>query len=148
LLKTKRELGRPVTLEDVISHSNSKHFGFASKNFYSEFLALVHTLAYREELFDNLHKSDRRDNDKDLRFYLTKCSLNLGKELSPEQLEDILFHNHHTEESSLRVQKGFILTAKGHLKHSTFYEIPTRELLRSKPKEWSRLVTRYNCSTR
>src|SRR5690606_910794 len=39
LLKTKRELKRPdVTLEDVIKHSDSKHFGFASKNFYSEFL--------------------------------------------------------------------------------------------------------------
>jgi membrane-bound lytic murein transglycosylase D len=51
LLKTKRELAstkKDVNLEAVIKHSDSQHFGFASKNFYSEFLALVHALAYEE----------------------------------------------------------------------------------------------------
>jgi hypothetical protein len=30
------------------------HHGFASKNFYSEFLALVHVLAYKEIIFDKI----------------------------------------------------------------------------------------------
>jgi membrane-bound lytic murein transglycosylase D len=148
LLKTKRHLARSVGLEDVITHSDSKHFGFASKNFYSEFLALVHTLAYREELFDELHESDRADSSHDLRFYLTKCNLNLGKELTAGQLDDLLFHNHHTNQRNLIVHKGFLFTAKSNLAPSKFFEIPSRVLLNSKPKEWSKLISRYNCSTR
>lgn len=148
LLKTKREIGRTVSLEEIIKHSDSQHFGFASKNFYSEFLALAHTLAYREELFDDLHESDRPDVDDPLRFYLTKCSLKLNKELSKDQLNDVLFHNHHTDEKNFSVPKSFILTAKSELPSKKFFEIPRKELLRLKPKDWGKLATRYSCSTR
>lgn len=148
LLKTKRAIGRNVSLEDVIKHSDSQHFGFASKNFYSEFLALAHTLAYREELFDDLHKSDRQDVDDTLRFYLTKCSMKLNKELNSNQLEDVFFHNHHTDEKKVSIPKGFILISKTTLPSKKFFEIPRKDLLKLKPKDWGRLATRYSCSTR
>lgn len=149
LLNTKRELGRnDVSLKDIIENSDSRHFGFASKNFYSEFLALVYTLAYREELFTHLHDLDRPDVNGSFRFYLTKCSLDLRKVLSPAQLDDVFFHNHHTTEKNANVPKGFILISKSELPKNRFFEIPYKEILKNKPKDWGRLVRSYSCSTR
>jgi membrane-bound lytic murein transglycosylase D len=149
LLKTRRELGRKkVTLEEVIAHSDSQHFGFASKNFYSEFLALAHTLAYREELFDDLHGSDRSDVDKNIRFFLTKCPLKLKKELTSLQLDDVYFHNHHTAHDQDKVPRGFILISKSVLPIGKFFEIPKNLLLKTKPKEWEKTLKRQSCSTR
>lgn len=149
LLKTKRELAsNDVDLEAVIKHSDSQHFGFASKNFYSEFLALAHTLAYREELFDGLHKSDRPDVDEELKFYMTKCSLRLPKVLSENQLDDVHFHNHQIQDLQSQIPRGYILTTKNSLPKSKFHEIPHRELLKVKPKDWSRFLGNQSCSTR
>ena len=149
LLKTKRELAsNDVDLEAIIKHSDSQHFGFASKNFYSEFLALAHTLAYREELFDDLHQSDRPDVDEELKFYIAKCSLRLPKVLSDDQMDDIHFHNHQIQDLQSQIPRGFILTTKSSLPKGKFYEIPHRELLKVKPKDWSRFLGNQSCSTR
>jgi membrane-bound lytic murein transglycosylase D len=148
LLKTKREIGRNVNLREVIEHSDSQHFGFASKNFYSEFLALAHTLAYREELFNDLHESDRPDVNDNFRFYLSKCSMKLDKVLSDKELDDVYFHNHHTDNANSNIPKGFILISKTPLPKNRFLEIPYKEVLKNKPKDWDRLGKRYSCSIR
>lgn len=149
LVKTRRELaGQKVDLEAVIKNSDSKHFGFASKNFYSEFLALAHTLAYREELFTHLHDLDRTDVDQDLRFFMTKCSLRLNTSLSKQQLDDVYFHNHHTSDEDSLLPRGFILTSKSTLPRQRFFEINEKNLLKKKPKEWGKLIASHSCSTR
>src|SRR5690606_28582241 len=113
LLKTKRELASTsANLEDVIKFSDSTHFGFASKNFYSEFLALAHTLAYREEIFTDLHDHDRPDVDDELLFFISKCPLQLKKALNPEQMDDLLFHNHHIKGKTKAIPRGFLVTTK------------------------------------
>lgn len=149
LLRTKRELASDtIDLEAVIRHSDSEHFGFASKNFYSEFLALAHTLAYKEELFEHLHDLDRSDVDEDLRFYVTKCPLELKKVLSDDLNDDVIFHNHHLPATLKRLPKGFILTTKGALPEKQFFQIPFEEMLKLKPRDWERLLKRQSCSTR
>lgn len=148
LLKTKRELASDnVDLEAIIKHSDSRHFGFASKNFYSEFLALAHTLAYEEELFSGIHKHDRRDVDHDLQFYLTKCSLRLDKSLSTDQFDDVKFHNHHISDFRQTMPRGLILTAKSELPSGKFKKLTPRELQKVKPKDWLRNLNQ-SCSTR
>lgn len=144
LLKTKRRLGiKKVSLESIIENSDSRHFGFASKNFYSEFLALVHALAYKEKFFKKVAENDRSDHKEDLRFFLTKCNVNLDFDLNSVQLDDVIFHNHHT--NNKRLPKGFILTAKSHLPQNKFYEISKNELIRNKPKKWHRLLNKKRC---
>lgn len=148
LLKTKRALGsQNVTLEDIIKHSDSGHFGFASKNFYSEFLALVHTIAYKEELFPDIHDSERADVDDRLRFYIAKCSLRLNT-LNSELQTDIEFHNDHLRSLRDTLPRGAILTTKGELPKNKFYEISYENLLKHRPKNWSRFLDRQSCSTR
>ena len=149
LLKTKRELASSkVSLEAIIKHSDSQHFGFASKNFYSEFLALAHTLAYREELFDGLHKHDRSDVDEDLKFYLTKCSMRLPKVLSESHLDDVHFHNHQIQEMQSQIPRGFIITAKSRLPAGKFQELSHKDLLKVRPKDWGKLLKNQSCSTK
>jgi membrane-bound lytic murein transglycosylase D len=149
LLHSKRKMKDPgADLEAIIKHSDSQSFGFASKNFYSEFLALTYTLAYREELFSHLHDHDREDVDQDLRFYLTKCTLTLPRILSENQLNDIHFHNHHLRELQRPLGRGSILTTKGELPRGKFFLVAYKDLLRIKPKDWHRLLGRQSCSTR
>lgn len=149
LLKTKRELaGKVVNLESIIKHSDSQHFGFASKNFYSEFLALAHTLAYRDEVFNDIHNHDRPDVDEELKFYITKCALNLPKQLSSPLMNDIHFHNHHIMDLQNKVSRGFILTSKSNLDKKWFYSIGYNHLLKIKPKDWDSLLKDQSCSTR
>lgn len=149
LLKTKRELASAnVSLEAIIKHSDSQHFGFASKNFYSEFLALAHTLAYEEELFEELHESERDDAKDDLRFYLTKCSMKVSKNVPDKLIEEIEYYNHHLKDLSNSVSKGTIVTTKSRLPAGKFYEISYSNLLKLKPKDWDRLVRSYSCSTK
>lgn len=149
LLKTKRELASAnVNLEAIIKHSDSQHFGFASKNFYSEFLALAHTLAYREEVFDGLHKHDRADVDNELKFYMTKCPVKLPRELNDDLMDDVHFHNHHIVDLQNQLPRGFILTAKSLLPKNKFFQISYNDLLKLKPKDWGKLVQRQSCSTK
>lgn len=149
LLKTKRRLGKKnVSLETIIKNSDSEHFGFASKNFYAEFLALAHTLAYREELFDNLHSSDRSDVDDDLLFYVAKCSIKASKDLSSGQLEDLKFHNHHISDFDKQIIRGLIVTTKSKLPQNRFHLISYKELVKTKPKDWSQFLRNQSCSTR
>lgn len=151
LIQTKRELSGKypkINLEHIIRHSDSNHFGFASKNFYGEFLALVHALAYEEELFDELHQHDRYNVEEDLKFHLTKCSLRLDKVLTAKQLDDVFFHNHHLSSHDLLYPKSTIITSKENLPHEKFLPIKLDQMISLKPKEWEKLLLRQSCSTR
>ena len=151
LLKTKRELAstkNTINLEAIIKHSDSQHFGFASKNFYSEFLALVHALAYEEELFPDIHRDDRYNMENDLDFYLTKCTMGLEKNLNKSQLDDVLFYNHHITQTKTAFPRGTIITSKVKLPENRFYRLNLKQIIEKKPKEWSKFLGNHSCSTR
>jgi membrane-bound lytic murein transglycosylase D len=151
LLKTRRELAsskQKTNLEMIIKHSDSGHFGFASKNFYSEFLALTRTLAYEEDLFEEIHKEDRKDVEDMLRFFVAKCGLRPDKVLSRDQLDDVLFHSHHIREPKQNYARGTIFTSKSRLPASKFLEIKFDQLLNTKPKHWGNFLKNQSCSTK
>jgi membrane-bound lytic murein transglycosylase D len=151
LLKTKRELAssnNDIDLEAVIKHSDSEHFGFASKNFYSEFLALVHALAYEEEIFSNIHREDRFNMTNNLDFYLAKCTVKLDKHLSEDQLDDILYHNHNINQTKLSYPRGTIFTSKVTLPSSKFHKLNLAQIVKEKPKDWSKFLKNQSCSTK
>ena len=149
LLKSKRELAnQDVNLEKIIRHSDSEHFGFASKNFYSEFLALTRVLAYRDDVFDDLHDHDRDDVDDPLRFYMTKCAFSLDKVLNAKELDDVAFHNNQIHDVKKNHPRGLILTAKSDLPKSKFLELSMSQMAKVKPKDWDRYLSNQSCSTR
>lgn len=151
LLKTRRKLASTmdsIDLEDVINHSDSNHFGFASKNFYSEFLALVHALAYEEEIFAGLHREDRYNVEEVLDFYLAKCSMRLDKNLNSKQQDEVLYHNHQLRDLRQTIPRGSIITAKDNLPSNKFYKLSFKQLVETKPKDWTKFLGNQSCSTR
>ncbi len=149
LLKSKRRLAsQDIDLEKIIRHSDSEHFGFASKNFFSEFLALTRVLAYKEELYDDLHAHDRSDVDDGLRFFLTKCSFRLNKVLEGDILDDVSFHNNQLQDLSREYPRGLIVTAKSSLPKNKFVELTISQMATRKPKDWAVFLKNQSCSTR
>ena len=56
LLKAKRRT-RIGNVADLINRNRSAAFGFASKNFYTSFLAVVHAEAYHKKIFKNIQRA-------------------------------------------------------------------------------------------
>lgn len=149
LLKTRRELASDdVDLEDIIRHSSSGSFGFASKNFYAEFLALAHVLAYEDELFPGIHQSERADANKPLIFSLAKCPMRIDKEVNTNELEEIAFYNDQIKDLKKIYPKGTILTSKSPLPAKKFLRVDEKIVKKKRPIEWPLLVRYQSCSTR
>jgi membrane-bound lytic murein transglycosylase D len=149
LFKTKRELGSAkVSLEDIIRHSDSENFGFASKNFYSEFLALVHALAYEDELFEGIHDHERDDARMELMFFISKCNLQLKKDIPLKLIEEIRFYNDHLKDEHTQLPRGAILTAKNSLPIAKFHALKFNHVIDVKPHSWQKLISNQSCSTR
>jgi len=133
LLNIKKKLNRTnINLKDVILNSDSKHFGFASKNFYSEFLALVHAMAYRDQLF-NINLLSNLAIKNNLHLYVTKCNLKLSNILNKTQIEDIDLLNHHFYDFKTFFHAGLLLTSKLELPLRYFHKLTFNEILRNKP---------------
>jgi membrane-bound lytic murein transglycosylase D len=148
ILNTKKNLKKDrISLVDIIENGKSKSFGFASKNFYSEFLALVHTLAYRDEIFliPNF-ESELLEND--LHFFISKCDAKLSHILKPYELEEIDSYNHHFYDFHKILHKGLIISSKLNLSKKYFFKLSNEQILKFKPIEWPKLVRNYNCSTK
>ncbi|MES2528350.1 MAG: transglycosylase SLT domain-containing protein [Bdellovibrionota bacterium] len=150
LLKSRRELAslQDIDLEDIIRHSSSTSFGFASKNFYAEFLALAHVMAYEDDLFPGIHQSEREDAEANLVFAVAKCPMRIDKEVNALQLDEIAFYNDHIRDFKKIYSKGTIITTKARLPASKFYTLDARTVLKKKPKDWVLLVRNQSCSTR
>ncbi len=149
LLKSRRELASSdVDLEDIIRHSSSSSFGFASKNFYAEFLALAHVLSYEDELFPGIHHSERSDAEDQLIFSIAKCPMRIDKEVSLPQLDEIAFYNDQIKDFKKIYPKGTIISTKSRLPAGKFLKVDSLVVLKKKPKDWPLLVKNQSCSTR
>ena len=157
LLKAKRKLKIPnIRLEHILTKYFHNHIGFASKNFYSEFLALVYTLAYSKEIFGVdypiiTNKSLRIKNGS-VKIYLTKCSFkpswffNVLRKSSP----DIIKLNPHLLRKYRKrsYPKGTILFSDIKLNSKRYLEVSDKHIKRIYPKNWKKLVKNQRCSTK
>lgn len=148
IFKAKRALKDPdLSLADIIRNSKSESFGFASKNFYGEFLALVHVLAYQEQVFRDYQSIERPDIKQPLRYYLTRCPMRIDHGLPSELFEEIKTFNHHVTEWNNILPQGFIVTTKAQLPNHRFLEVPREIYLKVKPIDWRKKIKLQSCST-
>jgi len=157
LLKAKRRLQKRmsrVRLQDVLQSYKHPHLGFASKNFYAEFLALVHTLAYKEAIYPELSAkkiAKSKFNSEKINVYLTKCSIvpktffRLMKKYSPE----VKLLNQHFKKkySKKKFPRGTIVFSDYPLNKKKYYKVNQREIRRIFPKKWSKLIKKRKCGT-
>jgi membrane-bound lytic murein transglycosylase D len=155
LLKAKRRLQKRikrVRLQNILTDYKHPHLGFASKNFYSEFLALVHTLAYKKALFPELNKnfkSPRKFNSKRINVYLTKCNLvpNTFYSLLKRQSPEVKHLNQHFRRkyTKRKFPKGTIVFSDYPLNKKKYYRLSKREIKRIYPSKWGKLVKKKKC---
>lgn len=133
-----------LTLSDVLENSDSSTFGFASKNFYTEFLALTRVLKFRNELFPKIQDIPPFEN---LHFYFTKCDVRLKSAFSLEDRTRFLETNHHLRKMDL-IPKGTIISTDMNLSGQFYYKLSLKEISTKRPRLWMDPKKRYSCSTR
>ncbi|HLT22079.1 MAG TPA: hypothetical protein VKZ84_01485, partial [Bacteriovoracaceae bacterium] len=143
IIKEKR-LKPELNLEELIKSSEHSRFGFASKNFYAEYLALTRVLKFREQLFPT---TQAIDPIQELYFYFSKCDLNLKRIHSTTDQEYLRSLNHQLKKLKI-LKKGVLISSDSKLPSRYYEEISIRDLIRKRPKDWMNRRKNYSCSTR
>lgn len=140
---------KKLTLEYVLKNYKTSHIGFASKNFYSEFLALVHVLAYKEVIYPlkGFQDSKTRFNTKNVNIYISKCTtkpqkiFNLLKKSSPNIME----LNAHFRTPKRNVKRGNFYVSDINLTSRKYYKMSDKEISKIYPKKWHNLIRKKKC---
>lgn len=125
IIKAKRKLGKNTNLETIIKNHKGITFGYASKNFYAEFLALTRVLAYKEEIYK-------------YKFYRPKKKYNIyiaKRKLNPYKLFKLKINNSHILRNK-RLKKGFLIVSTSNISNKNFKKIPYKHLYRKYPKNF------------
>jgi membrane-bound lytic murein transglycosylase D len=147
IIRAKRKFkNNNLSFKQFIEDYDHPRIGFASKNYYSEFLALVHTLAYKELFFPDINFSDQ---DQDLiksrihprfKFFANKCVTVLNN-------KEIILLNSHLKFPGKKIPKRQILIFKQNPNPKYFDEIPWNVVFKKQPNNWPYKLKDYNCST-
>lgn len=127
LLKAKRSNSKASSLEYIIKNVKGRNFGYASKNFYSEFLALTRVLAYKNELFKKIPKSKKLD----YYVYTSNCSFN-SKAIINKDL------NSHIFSFNKRYKSGTLFVSRSNFTSSRFKKIHFKKFKKNYPKFFSK----------
>ncbi len=157
ILKAKRKLKKSnMSLQDMLTGYDHPHVGFASKNFFSEFLALVHALAYKSEIYFDSKISEYNPDTtivaKDIKAYVTICPLKPSKfysimEKSAPHIDRINSHILKRGENTT-FKPGLILFSDRKLTDRRYYQVDFKEMRRNYPKNWTRFLKNQSCSKR
>ena len=141
-----------LPLEQLLERYTHPHIGFAARNFYSEYLALVYTLAYQHQLFilDKKKRNSLNLKSQNLSIYITLCSLYPYKiyralrKASP----DFKYLNRHLKYPKKRYPRGTLLVSDIRLTAKRYKKVSARNITNMYPKNWKKLIRNYNCSTK
>ncbi|MBT7611471.1 MAG: lytic transglycosylase domain-containing protein [Bacteriovoracaceae bacterium] len=141
-----------LSLQEYIERYKHPHIGFATKNFYSEYLALVYALAYQDELFDfksvKIKSLNIRSNK--LYIYVTKCRFvpnNIYYALRKSS-PDFKYLNLHLKYKKRSYPRGTLLVSDIHLTSKRYLKVSLKNIKQMYPKYWKKLVRNYSCSTK
>ncbi len=151
LVKARKELGINH-LEEIFTQYDHPHIGFASKNFYAEFLALVSTLAYREEIFPLTDTSSFYDPQL-LKIGPSKCAFDLVK-LKKNNLPEVFLRfkelNPHLLKDRATYPRGTIIVTDQKATNHMVLDLNIKEWKSNIPNRWASIYLKKNhsCSTR
>ncbi|MFT6068720.1 MAG: membrane-bound lytic murein transglycosylase D [Bacteriovoracaceae bacterium] len=148
LIKARRKLKKKrPSLEEILEKYDHPHMGFASKNFYSEFLALTHAMAYRELFYNvkNLKTSKRKIN-----VFLTKCKIKV-KDFNRKVVKRTPHTrdmNKHLKNKKHWYKRGTILFSDINLTSKKYLKLTMKQLRRKYPKNYKDYLKGHSCSTK
>ncbi|MBL7665395.1 MAG: transglycosylase SLT domain-containing protein [Bacteriovoracaceae bacterium] len=139
LFEAKKQLGDKYehSLENIFIHYEAEHHGFASKNFYSEFLALVHVLAYKESIFpikDEKNYPLSKAANK-INIYVCKCPLTASKffKIHSKEIKNL---NPQFLQLNKRHDFGALIASKEVLPKEYYHQLTHEQLRRKWPINW------------
>lgn len=155
LLRAKRKFKKKknISLAYILQNYKSRHLGFASKNFYAEFLALVYVLSYKDLMFPiegidfNSPSHNPKLRYKDINVYVSKCGL-IPKRLyaalknSSPYLSEI---NNHLRYSKGTYPRGTLIFSDIHLTSKRYYKLSQKELRRNFPINYKKRIRKHKC---
>lgn len=154
LVKARKKFKKVKNLDlaYILEKYDHAHLGFASKNFYSEFLALVHVLAYKDVIYPlkGFIDSFNRFNTHNLNIYISKCNIKpqkvfkLLKKSSPELYE----LNYHYRSPEKTFKRGNFLVSDINLTSRRYYKLNLKQITKSYPKYWPKIIKRKRCNKR
>lgn len=149
LLRARRKFKKKnISLAFILKNYKTRHLGFASKNFYAEFLALVHVLAYKDNMFplDGVDLETASTNPKlrykEISVYLSKCGLRPSRlysalKSSSPHLSKI---NNHLRNSKRLYPRGTLIFSDIHLTSKRYKKLTNKQLRRNFPKNYKKLL--------
>lgn len=150
-IRRKRKISKKnISLSMILENYKHSHLGFASKNFFSEFLALVHVLAYKESIFPlkGLDKHQNTFTDPGhLRIYITKCSFRpktffrLMSKTSP-RIKEL---NNHFKIRNHKYPKGILIVSDRKLTKRKYFQLNNKQLKKRYPKNYFRFAKKFKC---
>lgn len=149
ILKARRKLKKSkMTLEDMLRHYDHPHVGFASKNFYSEFIALVYALTYREKFYD-LDFKDELKYKGNIKTYVNICPFKpatIFKQLKAKS-PDMHYLNLHFYKKAKKktMKKGNLVFSDLTLNAKKYFEVKGNNLKKYYPKNYYKYIRKRRC---
>tara|TARA_R110000868_G_scaffold100129_11_gene275500 strand:+ start:7785 stop:9146 length:1362 start_codon:yes stop_codon:yes gene_type:complete len=150
LLKGKRLMqkkNKVASLANILEYYEHDHIGFASKNFFAEFLALTRALAYKDKIFQQ-----PKQNKQTIHAYVSLCSIKPKWFFSSMKKYDsnIINENRHFERRyhNHSYPRGTVLFTDSDLTERRYYKVDPKLMTKRYPKNWVELAKSHRCSTK
>lgn len=152
LINARKKFGKTMPLEYILENFDHASIGFASKNFYAEFLALVHTLAYKEIIFPLKGHSElvnKFGDPKSIDIYVSKCNIysksfiDIMSKTSPFISE---LNAHLPKKRSILIKRGSLLVSNRPLTTRKYLKLDNNQIRSVFPKKYVNYISRNRCN--
>ena len=146
LVKARRKFknNQNLSLAFILQNYKTKHIGFASKNFYAEFLALAHVLAYKDIIYplEGLELNKYFHDATNISVYLSKCPINANSFIKKQQdkTPHIRELNAHFYKLNKTYPRGTLFVSDLNLSKRKYKKISNSELKKYYPKRLYKLL--------
>lgn len=150
LINARKRFKKTKPLSYILKNYKHASLGFASKNFYSEFLALVRVLAYKNLIFP-LKGHDSLVNVYNLKnginVYLSKCSVKPSKifKLLRKSSPNIADLNSHFIHPKHIYPRGSFIVSDIKLTSRRYYKMSIKKLKKVFPKNYYKFLKGKKC---
>ncbi|MBD66922.1 MAG: hypothetical protein CME62_17095 [Halobacteriovoraceae bacterium] len=137
-----------LDLAYILQHYNHDSLGFAVKNFYSEFLALTHALAYKENLYP-VQEIKTVKKEKQIDIYVSKCRIRPATFFSKikSSAYDIQELNAHFLKPKKTYSRGSLIVSDVELTSRKYFKISDKDLVKLHPKKFYQLIRNKKCGS-
>lgn len=150
LVNARRKFNKDISLEFVLENYKHPSLGFASKNFYASYLALVHALAYRDLIFAlGGHEKELASitNSAELGIYVAKCPVNGKKFVNALEKKSpkIRILNGHLKRLNKTYPRGTLVVSDRTLTQKKYYKLNAIQLAKGYPKGYPAYIKNKKC---